>query len=207
MKTHGATGVETQDAHSREIDALHRDLRESEERYRTLFDLVPVAVYTIDREGVIQNFNRRAAELWGREPALGDTDERFCGSYKLFRPDGTFMPHPECPMAQVVTGAVSEVRDAEVIIERPDGSRITVVVNIRPHQNQRGDVIGAINCFYDITARKLSEEALRRAELELVRVNTRELDTYIGETTELLERSKSLLRSVGRKSDSSSSRE
>ena len=157
--------VETHDADSRAaIDTLNLDLRESEERYRTLFDLVPVAVYTIDSAGVIQTFNRRAAELWGREPALGDTDERFCGSYKLFRPDGTFMPHAQCPMAEVVTGKLSEVRDAEVIIERPDGSRITVVVNIRPHKNQRGEVIGAINCFYDITQRKLNEEALRLSD-------------------------------------------
>lgn len=55
---------------------------------------------------------RLSTVVWGREPAPGDTDERFCGSYKLFRPDGTFMPHPECPMAQVVTGAVLEIRDA-----------------------------------------------------------------------------------------------
>lgn len=166
MNTHSAViSVETDDADSREaIGTLNLDLRESEERYRTLFDLVPVAVYTIDSAGVIQTFNRRAAELWGREPALGDTDERFCGSYKLFRPDGTFMPHAQCPMAEVVTGKLAEVRDAEVIIERPDGSRITVVVNIRPHKNQRGEVIGAINCFYDITQRKLKEEALRLSD-------------------------------------------
>jgi signal transduction histidine kinase len=63
-----------------------------------------------------------------------------------------------------VTGALSEVRDAEVIIERPDGSRITVVVNIRPQRNQRGDLIGAINCFYDITERKRTEEALRESD-------------------------------------------
>ena len=131
----GVTGIQTDDVGSLEaIDTLTLDLRETEERYRALFDLVPVAVYGIDGAGVIQTFNRRAAELWGREPAVGDTDERFCGSYKLFRPDGTFMPHAQCPMAEVVTGKLSEVRDAEVIIERPDGSRITVVVNIRPHK-------------------------------------------------------------------------
>jgi hypothetical protein len=55
------------------------------ERYRVLFDLSPTAVYSINAAGVIQDFNRYAAELWGREPAPGDTDERFCGSFKLFR--------------------------------------------------------------------------------------------------------------------------
>jgi len=142
-------------------------LRESEDRYRTLFDLGPVAVYSCDASGVIQKFNRRAAELWGREPGLGDTDERFCGSFKLFRPDGSFMPHEQCPMAEVLSGKISEARDAEVLIERPDGSRVTVVVNIRPLKNQRGEVTGAINCFYDITERKRTEAQLREYATEL----------------------------------------
>jgi two-component sensor histidine kinase len=133
-------------------------LRVSEERYRTLFELGPVAVYSCDALGVIQNFNRRAAELWGRVPALGETDERFCGSFKLFGPDGGFMPHEQCPMAEVLSGKISEARDAEVLIERPDGSRVTVVVNIRPLKNQYGEVTGAINCFYDVSERKLAEE-------------------------------------------------
>lgn len=141
------------------VENLHAELRESEQRYRALFDLGSVAVYSIDTSGVIRNFNRRAAELWGRQPALGDTDERFCGSYKLFRPDGSFMPHEECPMALVVSGKLPAVHDAEVIIQRPDGSRVTVVVNIRPLQNERGEITGAINCFYDITERKQAEEA------------------------------------------------
>jgi PAS domain-containing protein len=70
---------------------------QGEERYRTLFNLAPIAVYSCDASGVILDYNNRAAELWGRKPALGDTDERFCGSFKLYRPDGTFMPHERGP--------------------------------------------------------------------------------------------------------------
>jgi PAS domain-containing protein len=141
-------------------EATTNELRESEERYRTLFDLSPVAVYSCDRAGVIQRFNQHAAQLWGRQPEPGDTDERFCGSFKMFRPDGTFMPHEQCPMAEVVDGKLAEVVNAEVFIERPDGSRVTVVVNIRPLKNQSGEVTGAINCFYDITERKRAESRL-----------------------------------------------
>jgi PAS domain S-box-containing protein len=152
-------------AFDRSATGSNRALRETEERYRVLFDLSPVAIYSIDASGVIQEFNRVAAELWGREPALGDTDERFCGSFKLFRPDGSFMPHEQCPMAQVVSGEISEARDAEVLIERPDGSRVTVIVNIRPLKGPIGEIIGAINCFYDITERfRLERERQQQAD-------------------------------------------
>ena len=89
--------------------------RWDEQRYRALFELGPVAVYSCDAAGVIQEFNRRAVELWGCEPVLGDTDKRFCGSFKLFGPDGTYMPHDQCPMAEVVAGTLSEAADAEVL--------------------------------------------------------------------------------------------
>ena len=39
-------------------------------------------------DGVIAWFNSRATELWGRVPVAGDTDERFCGAYKLYHPNG-----------------------------------------------------------------------------------------------------------------------
>jgi PAS domain S-box-containing protein len=142
-------------------------LRASEERFHTLFELGLAAVYCCDTAGVIQEFNRRATELWGRTPARGDADERFCGSFKMFRPDGSFMPHDQCPMAEVTSGRIPAAHDTEVLIERPDGSRITVVVNIRSLKNERGEVTGAINCFYDITERKHSEECQRILTNEL----------------------------------------
>ena len=138
------------------------ELRENEQRYRALFELGPVAIYSCDAAGVIQQFNRRAAKLWGRKPAPGERNERFCGSFKLFRSDGSFMPHGRCPMAEVVGGKIPAVHDAEVIIERLDGSRITVVVDIRPLTNEKNEVTGAINCFYDLTERKQVEESQRR---------------------------------------------
>ena len=96
-----------------QVKTAEAALRQSEERYRTLFDLGPVAIYSCNASGTIQEFNRRAAELWGRAPALGDTDERFCGSFKMIRPDGSFLAHEQCPMPEVLSGKIAGARDAE----------------------------------------------------------------------------------------------
>ncbi|MDP9054679.1 MAG: PAS domain-containing protein, partial [Acidobacteriota bacterium] len=141
--------------------------RAGEARYRALFDLCPIAIYACDTSGVIREFNPRAAELWGRAPERGDTDERFCGSLKMHRADGTFMPHEQCPMAEVLTGAIPEARDMELQIERPDGSWVSVIVNIRALRNERGEITGAINCFVDITERKRADKELRRLNSDL----------------------------------------
>jgi signal transduction histidine kinase len=66
-------------------------------------------------------------------------------------------------MAEVLRTGV-EARNVEVIIERPDGSRITVLVNIAPLRNGGGRLIGAMNCFQDISDRKRAEEELKRSE-------------------------------------------
>ena len=139
-------------------------LHGSEERYHALFEMGPVAIYSCDASGVIRDFNRRAAELWGREPAVGDNNERFCGAYKMFRPDGSYMSHEQCPMADVLSGKIPLARDVDVQFEQPDGTRITAVVNIRPLKNQSGEITGAINSFLDVTERRAEQETLRASE-------------------------------------------
>jgi PAS domain S-box-containing protein len=142
-------------------------LRESEQRYRNLFDLVPVAVYTCDANGLIQEYNHRAVELWGREPVKNDPDEKFCGSFKIYYPDGRFMPHEKCPMARMLHGETLEPQELEILIERQDGIRRNVIAHPLPIKNERGEIVEAINCLYDITERKQAEEALQLLNLQL----------------------------------------
>jgi PAS domain S-box-containing protein len=126
-----------------------------------LFEQLPFAVYVCDRDGLVLRYNRRAAELWGRSPKPGDPDERFCGAYRMFRPDGSLLPHDQCPMADVLRTGVS-VREQEVHIERPNGSRGIALVDIEAVKDSAGNIVGAVNCFQDITERKRSEEAALR---------------------------------------------
>jgi PAS domain-containing protein len=116
-------------------------------RYQVLAASDFTGVYTCDATGIITYFNQRAADLWGRRPALGVTDERFNGAHMLYRVDGSFLPHDQCPMAEVLAGKVSGVYDAEVQVERPDGSRVIVILNIAPLIDDEGVIVGAVNSF------------------------------------------------------------
>lgn len=131
-----------------------------------LLETLPAAVYVCDADGIVVAFNRRAAELWGRAPEPGDTDEKYCGSHKLFHPDGVPLPHHETPMAAVLrTGKPAQ--DKEVVIERPDSTRITALVNIAPLFGDDRKLVGAVNCFQDLSAIKLGEKERVRLSDEL----------------------------------------
>jgi PAS domain S-box-containing protein len=127
-----------------------------------LLELLPVAVYICESpSGAITYYNSRAVELWGRAPIVGDTDQRFGVSLRLFRTDGTSLSHLETPMAKVLNGA-APVRNQDVVIERSDGSRITTLSNVDRLIDSAGRIVGAINVFRDVTEWKLAEQASRR---------------------------------------------
>lgn len=132
----------------------------------SVLEAIPGAVYICDSEGWVVRFNREAVALWGREPQLGPEKERYCGSSRLFLPDGALLPHENCPMADAVNSG-KDTRNAEVVIERPDGTKFTALVNIRALRDHDGRIQGAINCFQDISAHKALEAALRRKHHEL----------------------------------------
>ena len=128
-----------------------------------VLDAIPAAVYVVDADGRLLRFNRRAAAIWGRIPRLGEDAERYCGAGKADAPDGPPPPLSEAPMAEVLrTGQPS--RDREVEIERPDGSRAVLLVNIDPLRDAAGRLVGAINCFQDVTERRRGHAALAESE-------------------------------------------
>jgi PAS domain-containing protein len=127
--------------------------RSAASRYQRLRDSESTGVYCCDATGAITYYNDQAADLWGRKPAVGDTDERFCGSHMLYRTDGRYMPRDQCPMADVLAGKVSGIYDAEVHVERLDGSRIVVIVNVAPMVDDNGLIVGAVNSFRENSLR------------------------------------------------------
>jgi PAS domain S-box-containing protein len=126
-----------------------------------VLEAIPAAVYVCAADGRIVRFNQRAAELWGRTPEVGVATERFCAALKLRDLEGRELPHARSPMAMALRTGEPQ-RDEEVLIERPDGSRIVAAVQIDTLKDRYGRVQGAINCFQDITQRKRMEVSLAR---------------------------------------------
>lgn len=127
--------------------------------HRDVLDALPCAVYTTDAEGRITYFNRAAAELWGIEPKIGES--QYCGSWRLYWPDGRHLPHDECPMAL----ALKEGRansGMEAIAERPDGTRVPFIAYPTPLFDAEGKMTGAVNMLVDITGRKPIDLASQR---------------------------------------------
>jgi PAS domain S-box-containing protein len=126
-----------------------------ERRFRELLDALPIAVYTTDDVGRITYYNEAAAALWGRRPPLGSAE--WCRSWKLYRPDGTPLPHDECPMA-VALKEDRAIRGVEAVAERPDGTRVPFIPYPTPLHDENGRLVGAVNMLVDISERKRAEE-------------------------------------------------
>ncbi|MGF1628461.1 MAG: PAS domain S-box protein [Kiloniellaceae bacterium] len=126
-----------------------------------LLDALPAAIYTTDAEGRITSYNEAAAELWGVRPEL--QSQKFCGSWKLYWPDGTPLPHDQCPMALALQSQ-SPVRGMEAVAERPDGTRVSFLAFPTPLFDAAGALAGAVNMLVDLGAHHETAARLRRSE-------------------------------------------
>jgi PAS domain S-box-containing protein len=144
-------------------------------QYRQFLEALGVAVYTTDADGRITFFNRAAAAFWGRSPRLG---ELWCGSLRLFWPDGRPMRHEECPMA-IALQEDRTIRGQEAIAERPDGTRVSFVPYPTPIHDADGKLIGAVNVLVDVTAR-IEAEGRRLSAVEQLRLSNAVKDEFLG---------------------------
>jgi PAS domain S-box-containing protein len=140
-------------------------LRERARRFRDLLQALPAAVYTTDAQGRITFYNQAAVEMWGCRPELGET--QWCGSWRLYWPDGRPMRHDECPMA-VAIKENRAVRGGEAVAERPDGTRLPFMAYPTPLRDPSGALVGAVNMLVDVTHRKQSEERVMMLAGEVV---------------------------------------
>jgi PAS domain S-box-containing protein len=124
-----------------------------------LFDLLPAAIYVTDAEGRITYFNDAAAALWGGRPKLHS--DRWCGSWRLYRPDGTPLPHDQCPMA-ICLREGRPIRGGEAVAERPDGTRVPFMAFPTPLRDPAGNLIGAVNMLIDMSEHRRAELIERR---------------------------------------------
>jgi PAS domain S-box-containing protein len=134
-----------------------------------LLEMQPVPAYICNASGWILQYNQAAMELWRREPETGEGGDRYCGSWKIYLPNGKRLPHEECAMAETLrTGQA--VRNCEIIIKRPDGSCVASLANTSALVDDNGDLVGAVNCLLKVSDRKTIDDEQRDRVVHLTLV-------------------------------------
>lgn len=136
-------------------------LREARDRMQTLIDASPLAIFTLDVDGVVQDWNAAAEGIfgWSSEEAVGRP-------LPIVPPDkaGEF----RALLAKVVAGHGFTGMDVRRL--RKDGAEIDVSLSAAPVTDDHGTTVGIIALAADITERLRIErerEALLRREREL----------------------------------------
>ncbi len=140
-----------------------------------LLEVLPVATFVCDAQGHILQYNRRALEIWAREPGPGQTHESFISRAKLYEPDRT--PAPRSLLSTVLATGLP-VHDVERRVHRPDGKELVISINIEPLRDARGELIGAIECMIDVTDRERMTAALEQSRRDAREQEQRLAATY-----------------------------
>ena len=131
-------------------------LRESEERFRELYDHAPVGYHEYDSNGRITRVNRTDLEM------LGYTAEEMIG-----QPIWKFSVGEEIVRQQVLeklAGSRPPGQNLERTYKRKDGTTFPVLVEDRLIRDESGRIKGIRCTIQDITDRKRGEESLKQSE-------------------------------------------
>jgi PAS domain S-box-containing protein len=131
-------------------------LRESEERYRSLFEGSRDAIYTTSQEGEILDANRSMLDLFGfsREEMIG------------LKARETYV-HPEDRLKfQQKIEREGFVRDYEIKLRKKDGTEMDCLLTATVRRTAGENILGYQGIIRDITERKRAEEALKESELK-----------------------------------------
>ncbi|MFH1293123.1 MAG: PAS domain S-box protein, partial [Pseudomonadota bacterium] len=131
-------------------------LRESEERFRDLYDNAPIGYREYDIEGRITNVNQTDLDM------LGYSREGMVGQYMW-----KFNVEEETAHEQIMeklAGKRPPGRGLERTYRRKDGTTIPVLIEDRLILDEKGQIKGIRCTIQDITGIKQTEEALRRSE-------------------------------------------
>jgi PAS domain S-box-containing protein len=158
-------------------------LRESEEKYRTLFESAPEAIMIIDSDGIILDCDEEAAKVsqLSRQQLIG----------KHFTKLDIFKEKEIAKAIEFFSPLVSE-RSVEFFeIQVVGAGNETRWVEVFPALLKRDDEVYAIQLiFRDITERKRVEEALRESEekyRQLVSTTTEAIMVFDADTRQFIE--------------------
>jgi len=136
----------------------------------TVIAELPIALVACDVRGQLTHHNRAAADLLGipaEESLQAIPRNPYPLTSQVYLADGTTpAPREDRPLARVLLG--DNVRDAEFVIVRPDGSRRTVLSSAQRLVGHAGQPLGALAVIEDITERRHAEQELERVHKLLV---------------------------------------
>jgi PAS domain S-box-containing protein len=134
-----------------------RDLRQSERRYRDLFENAPIPYEETDREGVVTRFNQAVCALLKCAP------EKILGRrvWEFADPAQRSALHARL-IERVNSGIEAGPFECDCLLE--DGSRIAVEIRENLIRSDDGAVTGTCRSLMDVTERKLAAVTARKVE-------------------------------------------
>lgn len=144
---------------------MEKALRESQQKYKTLFQILPIGISITDKQGNLIEANAASEKILGLSMSDRINAKYVIPNLKVIRPDGTVMPRLEfANVRALIQNQV--IKNHESGIVKPDGTITWISSTAAPIPLRDTGVVVA---YLDITERKQAEEALQKAKEVAVR--------------------------------------